>query len=365
MLGPPLSCADRVLAHVPSWVGDAVAVEPALRRLARATGGGERLTLALPSAIVPLFEGVLPRARRVAHARRGAERAAGWRGHDVALLFPGSFRGAWTALAAGIPRRVGQARDGRGWLLTDRARPPLERGASALGRGLRGRGRRWLPRSVADGAAELLGLVGLAVNDPRPRLAPAAGARARAEARLAALGLGAGEPFVLACVGARAGSAKGYPPELWAAALDALAAAGAPRALVACGPGEEALLAETARRARSRPLACAPAPDLGLLLALAERARLALCADGGSRHVVAAAGAPLVCVFGPTDPRHGAAGIAHASVLRVEVPCGPCHRERCPLPTPDERRCLRELAPERVAEAARRVLERPREDALG
>ena len=43
---------------------------------------------------------------------------------DLAILFPNSFRTACVAWLAGVPRRVGYARGGRGLLLTDRLRPP-------------------------------------------------------------------------------------------------------------------------------------------------------------------------------------------------------------------------------------------------
>lgn len=347
-----------MLARLPSWVGDCVAAEPALRSLAAATDGGARLSLALPRALLPLLEASLPRARRIAHERRAGERAADWRGHDVAILFPGSFRSAWTAWAAGIPRRVGWSRDGRALLLTDRARPPLERGGVPLGLGTSGAGRRYLPRSFAASAAELVGLVGLAVRDARPRLAIDAAARERVRARLAALGLAPGEPFVLACVGARPGSAKGYPPRQWAAVLAGLAQSGAPPALLAFGPGEEGAAAQVLEHARSRPRSYGPpAADLGELLALAAQSRLVLAADGGSRHVAAAAGADVVCVFGPTDPRHGALGLARERIVRIEVACGPCHRERCPLVGAGEHRCLRDLEPERIVHAALRALD--------
>src|SRR5690606_19689918 len=43
---------------------------------------------------------------------------------DLAVLLTNSFRSGLVARLAGIPRRLGYARDGRSWLLTDRVSPP-------------------------------------------------------------------------------------------------------------------------------------------------------------------------------------------------------------------------------------------------
>src|SRR6185436_854874 len=119
-LGARLAGSERVLVRLPSWLGDFVMAEPALRALAA--------------------------ARRVPFSAQDPERARDWRGHDVALLCTGSFRSVWLALCARIPRRAGFARGGRGGWLTDALEPPLERGATPLGLGRPGRGRRRLPR---------------------------------------------------------------------------------------------------------------------------------------------------------------------------------------------------------------------------
>ena len=205
-----------VLVRLPSWLGDLVAVEPAVRALAQARGAldGAGLALAAPAHLLPLVDGWLPAARRIAHTGRGGERAEDWRGFDLALLLTGSFRSAWTAWRAGIPRRVGWSRDGRGWLLTDGVRPAVERGRAALPCGVRGRWPRYLPRSVTATSIELLGLLDVPVADPVARLAADPAVVADVRRRLAAAGV-EGAP-VVANVGGRPGSAKAWSPAWWA-----------------------------------------------------------------------------------------------------------------------------------------------------
>ncbi|MEW6072553.1 MAG: hypothetical protein AB1726_08175, partial [Planctomycetota bacterium] len=165
-LGPPLHPAARLLVRLPSWLGDLVMAEPTVRACyarAAAAGAPERLSLAGPDHLLPVFEGAFPGARRIPHRGRGGERRADWRGHDAALLLTGSFRSAWVSWRAGILRRAGWARDGRGWLLTDAMRPARERGGVPLGAGVRGRRPRHLPRPFGATCVELAGLLGVAV----------------------------------------------------------------------------------------------------------------------------------------------------------------------------------------------------------
>ena len=355
----------RLLVRLPSWLGDVVAAEPALRAVfepyAR-EGARERVSLAGPAPLLALFEGAYGGARRLPHTGRGGEQAESWRGHEVALLLTGSFRSAWTAWRAGIPRRIGWARDGRGLLLTDRMRPARERGRTPLGVGRRGRWPRYLPRPFGATCVELVGLLGVRVSDTRPRLQVAAEERVRSRVRRAALGLSADEPYLLLNAGARPGSAKGYPPEAWGAALARVASETGLPSLVVGGPGEEEPVRSAAAAAQAGGATAFalldPVASLAELAALAAEAELVLSADAGPRHVASAVGARLVCVAGPTDPRHTCEHLERTILLRREVDCGPCHLERCPLEGPAFHACMREIAPERVAEAALRLLER-------
>ncbi|MEO0651469.1 MAG: glycosyltransferase family 9 protein [Planctomycetota bacterium] len=347
-------CAGRVLVRLPSWLGDVVAVEPAASALARAVGE-ERLSLAAPAHLLPLLDAWLPRARRIEHARRGGERAASWRGHDLAVLFTGSFRSAWTAWRAGIRTRVGWVRDGRGLFLTHGMSPPFERGGVPIGLGVPGAGRRYLPRPVSTSAIELVGVLGVPTARTVARLPLVERAVERVERAFG------GERGLLLNVGGRAGSAKAWSVDAWVETCMALAERGAPRPWLVCGPGEEGRLEAIARSLRSQgldhALAFDEAPaDLPELAALCARAAAVVTMDSGPRHVARAVGAPTVTLFGPTDPRHTLAAGPPERRLRVEVECGPCHREQCLLPEPQAHRCTARLTPESVAQAVLSLL---------
>ena len=349
--GPPLEPGARVLVRLPSWLGDVVACEPALRALCERLQApdGERLSLCAPRGLLPILDDRFPAARRV-----DARDVQAWRGHDVAVLFTNSFRSAWNAWRAGIPRRVGWVRDGRGWLLTDGMRPAFERGGRPLGVGRVGKAPRVLPRPFGATCAELVAVLGAEVRDTWPRLAP----RAWPER----LPLAPDAPYVLVNAGHRPQSAKGVPPELFAAAMRAAAPLGLPFVVVG-GPGEEPAVEAVARLAGDcgvpvHPL-LDPVADLVELSALAAHARVAWTADAGPLHVLRAYRTPRVVLQGPTDPRHTAEHLEGERRLRVEVDCGPCHLERCALPAPDTHACMTRIDPERVVAATEAFLGLP------
>ena len=329
----------RLLVRLPRWLGDVVMAEPTLHALHHELGPG--LTVAGGAPLLELLRPVLPSAHFLACGRRPDPRA--WRGHDAALLLDGSLASAWAAVRAGIPCRVGLSGGGRGPLLTEGLCPPRERGATPLGLGKRGRWPRRLPRPFGASCVELAGRVGTLVTRRRPRLLSSEAARATVRSRR-----DGGGPYLALQAGGRPGSAKGLEPEHWRGILEALRGAGfeAP-VFVLAGPGEE----EAALGAAQVPGARAvvdPVADLPQLLAWLEGASLVLATDGGPRHLAQAVGTPRVVLFGPTDPRHTTAAGSDEVQLQDEVPCGPCHLERCPLPA---RVCQQGFTPERVAEA--------------
>lgn len=72
--------------------------------------------------------------------------------------------------------------------------------------------------------------------------------------------------------------------------------------------------------------------------------------DTGPMHVAAAIGKPVVAIFGPTEPRRTGPYGQLANVLRVELPCSPCLKQRCAYVKPLE--CLQAISPEMVFDRA-------------
>ena len=101
--------------------------------------------------------------------------------------------------------------------------------------------------------------------------------------------------------------------------------------------------------------------SLGLLKALCARCDLVVTNDTGARHIAVAVGASVVTIFGSTDPAWTTLDAPRERIVRVDVPCGPCQKKRCPLPAGDEHlRCLREVSVEAVLSACEALLLRLR-----
>ncbi|MFQ5653845.1 MAG: glycosyltransferase family 9 protein, partial [Planctomycetota bacterium] len=151
------------------------------------------------------------------------------------------------------------------------------------------------------------------------------------------------------------------PVELLARAADLIEEREGLLGLILCGPGEESLARDLeAKRCEETPSTAAAPLPLDLLKVALERAEFLITTDTGPRHIATALGTPVVVLMGPTDPRYSASNLERTVVLRRDVPCGPCHRKACPF---DHHRCLREIPPEEVAEAASRLHAAGRETA--
>jgi heptosyltransferase II len=88
-------------------------------------------------------------------------------------------------------------------------------------------------------------------------------------------------------------------------------------------------------------------------LALLSFMDLSVCVDSGPSHLAAAAGCPVVAVFGPTDPeRWRPWGSGCVTVCREDLPCRACNYKKvC-----DNRECLTELPPAAIIEPCRQIL---------
>lgn len=340
---------ERILVQAPNWLGDFAMATPAFRCI-RDNFPNAEITLLTRRYLLPLLEGAPWFDDVIPYDPSGRDR--GWRGwrtmvralrsrrFDVSILLTNSFRTALLARLSGARRRVGYDLEGRGWLLTDRLRPPMA-----------GRGKR-VPKPMPEYYLDLLEHFGLQRGSDRMELFVTPELRERGDAWLAEHGIEPGDRFVALNPGASFGASKLWNPASFARVGDALASEGA-KVLVLFGPGEEDLASDIRGR-MTRPTVD---PEgrmiaLDLLKCVLERCDLLVTTDAGPRHVAVAFARPVVCVMGPTDPRYSATNLEQSTVLREDVDCAPCHLKTCPI----DHRCMERLTPERVLEACRRWL---------
>ena len=107
-----------------------------------------------------------------------------------------------------------------------------------------------------------------------------------------------------------------------------------------------------ARMSRQGAVNLAGKTDLLTLAALYRRCRTVVSTDTGPMHIAAAAGTPVVALFGPTAPwRTGPYGKQHRVIRRDEMDCGPCFRKTCATT-----RCMRAIEPAVVVAAVNDLL---------
>ena len=161
-----------------------------------------------------------------------------------------------------------------------------------------------------------------------------------------------GRPVVALAPGA-VGPSKRWPIAYYADLARQLGAEGL-RTWVIGGPGERDLALQILE-ADPRHTSDLTGPDLrNAILALAA-ATAAVSNDSGLLHVAAALGTPAIGIFGPTSPWHWAPLNPIAAVIETsgELPCRPCHKPVCRL---GHHRCMRDIAVDRVAVAARQAV---------
>jgi len=262
---------------------------------------------------------------------------------DLAVVLPNSFRSAFWAWIAGAKRRVGFARNGRGWLLTDPLMPRP----------------RDVPHPVIDEYLRLATYLGCEDLSRTTELA----ASGKHERQLREfwnrqrLGRFAERGVVCLNPGGAFGSAKHWPATSFAELAARLAVELEKRVLVLCGPAERNEAREIVRLAKHPAVfsLAEEVPSIGLTKAAIRRADLLVTTDSGPRHFAPPFGVPVVTLFGPTHVAWSETNYVRGLHLQVEVECGPCQKRVCPL---EHHRCMRDLNVGWVFKAAAALLEK-------
>jgi heptosyltransferase II len=346
---------------MPTWLGDTVMATPTLRAL-RSFYPKAQITALARETVRPALD-ACPWIDRIVTIRAPRKGRADLRRHgpiplarrlsrgkfDTAVLLPNSFKTALLVRMAGIPRRVGYDRDGRGFLLTDRLLPRRVTG-------------RFVPVPTRDYYLGLASYLGATDLDPAMHLFT----RPEDDARAGALLRGAGidpdrQRLVLLNPGANYGDAKMWQPEKFAAVGDRCARELGALVAVSGAPKERAIIDQVVAAAREPIFDLSKLGlDLTLLKSIVRRSSLMVTNDTGPRHIAAAFGVPVVTVFGPTDPAWTEIGFAGERQVRINLFCSPCQKKKCALKgSSDFHRCMRDLTPDMVFEQAATLMRAP------
>lgn len=354
--------ADSILIIKLSSVGDVVQATPVVRHLKQVTGA--RIVWLVDEGIAPLLEGhpdvdelicfprnpflprgglvpdFLPKLKRVARQLRRRE-------FDLAIDLQGRGRTYALLQLARARRKIGRGRF-----------PFLEEKVPR---------RRSLECHAVESYFEASDLLGYPRPiDPRPVLPEAVEDIPKIERVLRQQRVG--ERFVC-LLPATTWPSRHWPTTCWARVADWLTGEGYDVLLLGT-EREAALGAEIARNLRQpqrlfpffgsgAPRGDAESFGLRELIPLFRRSSLVVGSDTGPAHIAAAAGVPIVALFGPTDPALTAPRPAERVTAITAPECHHCHRYRC------VRRCLSRIRPETVIAAIGAQLSTARGGASG
>jgi heptosyltransferase-2 len=327
----------KILVRATNWVGDAIMALPALRAIRERFPEAEITILARPYvAFIYKDQQVCDNVRFVDYKRDmvGEIRAQKF---DIAVLLQNAFEAAWFAWRAGIPERIGYARDGRSLLLTKAVPVPKVRE---------------IPAHEQYYYLELLRRIGWLDSLPHEsfiKIHVPDENRQRAADFLLSAGAKPGSLRVAIGAGASYGSAKCWPPDRFAELANRLQAQANVDVILFGTSAEAAVSSAIAAGMRRSPIDLTGKTAINDLPALLSQCHLFIGNDSGAMHVAGAVGLPVVAVFGPTDPFGTAPVTPRCSIVQDKPYCSPCFLRRCPT----DHRCMTSVRPDAVEAAAR------------
>ena len=337
----------KILIRGTNWVGDAVMTIPAMRELRRAFPEAH-LALHTRSWAEGIFrdadflDEIITFDRTGSKVRDAVAQAAALRPRhfELAVLFPNSFESALITKLAWIPRRIGYARDGRSFLLTDAVVVPD-----------------WKDRrhEVYDyltlvGQVERL-IVGpgqAAGQEPVMNLAVSEMRRAGAREILEKHGVDLSRRTVALGVGSTNSRAKRWPAERYATLNDLLQRDAQANVILVGARDETAVAEEVASLSERRPVIMTGETELAEAVAVLSEVDLLVSNDMGLAHIAPAVGTRTIVIFGPTNDRTTRPFSNIADVIRRDVDCAPCMLRDCPI----DHRCMTGISPEEVFDKA-------------
>lgn len=366
---------EKILVRGVNWLGDAVMSTPALQRLREARPRA-RISILTPEKLAGLWEGQPYIDEVITFAPLETFWQVVWKLHGKkfteSVALPNSVRAALELCLAGIPRRIGVARPGRGLFLTH-VLPPRP-GAVPMRKRTAGEIRLLLARPAPSEPPASLPAVAHHIHDylyltkelgasPEPlppRIHITEEEAVRLCQRLRVEVAPPDRPWFGLNPGAEYGPAKRWPLKKFAATAIVLQKQTNCRWLIFGGKNDSDVAAKLATEIRFSGTSPDGALNLAGKTSLRELAgalklcRLVLTNDSGPMHLAAAVGTPVIVPFGSTSPELTGPGPGPAiKILRVPPPCAPCFRRDCPI----DLRCLQEVKTAQAVEAAREILD--------
>lgn len=260
-----------------------------------------------------------------------------------AILFKNSFSSALAVFLAGIKTRIGYARQGRGFMLTDKLIPQK----SADGA--------FKPEPMIDYYLAIASWLGAETDNRTMELSLKNSDIETARNKLNLANDSAG-PIVVLVPGAAGGASKCWLKERFAQTADWLVENYKATVVVSVAPNAmERKIAEDICKTARHDLTSLANVDLtlGQLKAVLSLADLVICNDTGPRHIAVALKRKVISLIGPNDPVWSENNYENDVQIISQAQCAPCNKQKCER---DEHICMQWITVEMVCKAAANVL---------
>ncbi len=335
--------AKKILVMRYRFIGDTVLTVPFLRNL-RAAFPQARIDLMLEPFSGQVIEGcpyvdrIIPFELKTIHkystqtdrgklaAYRSYLRLLREERYDAAFVLKRSLSSALLVWIARIPRRIGFATEGRGLLLTDRVVYRQD-------------------QHEVENFLDCLRAVQTPIGSTKLELWPLPEHETAARERFRAAGWRENECRVVIHAAASL-PAKQWPLDRFAHVMRKLREQGTVRFVYTGAKNDSALYEEIERLGDFGGLNLCGKASLRENVAVYRNCDLFFGVDSGPMHMAAAAGIPVVALFGPTDERKwGPWGEGHV-ILSKRLACHPCKPHKCAT-----RECMEKITTQEVLTA--------------
>ncbi|HEW78924.1 MAG TPA: lipopolysaccharide heptosyltransferase II [Phycisphaerales bacterium] len=339
----------EILVWLPSPIGDAVLCTPALRAIRQHFKSCKISFFAKPIVRQVLspssFNDVWLEQQNenpfaIAKMLKGCK-------FTHAILFKNSFASALAIFLAGIPLRIGYARECRGFLLTDKLRPPKLPNA------------RFKPISMIDYYLAIASRLDADATDRNLELLIDTETREKLKAKLPEATKSEG-PIIIIVPGGAFGPSKCWPSVRFAQTADRLITNYNATVVVSVAPtpAEKQIARQICDSSKHKLTNLAERPiSLGELKSLFSIADLVITNDTGPRHIAIALRRKVISLFGPNNPAWTNTGYENEIQIVGGAPCAPCGKPVCKK---KEHLCMQAITMEMVCNAAEKLLENNR-----
>lgn len=254
-------------------------------------------------------------------SRRGLVSKLKSGGFDMIVLLPNSLSAGLIGYFSRAKRRVGYAKDGRTWLLTD----PIPRRDNEVDHS----------RTPAiDYYLNVAKYLGCCIDDRTMQLFVSDSDRDCARTLYSKFQFSWESPTVVFNTSSATAASRLWPVGHASRAARLLADRYGVQIIVHCGPSDRDRANAIAFGA-SHPLVKSMGQiediPIGLSKAVMEHAKVVVSTDSGPRHMAVALNKSVVSLFGPTAPEATQTYNQPETILNVPMDCRPCEQAKCPL----------------------------------